>query len=413
MHPDPHILVVGGTDATVPLIWGAHPGVTTSVVGRLRDLAGEKYLSEHETVALVDDAAPIERWVDLAAAIHRGRPVSQVVAFEDNSMYEAAAIAAALGVPGHSRELVRRTYDKSALRATLREHGVEDVPSAIVDDPEDIVAFGDRHGWPVFVKPSHGTGSNGVTKVGGPEGAAAAYAHARMPRALTSGDVLVEPSIEGPLIGVEAFSEDGEHVICGLTEAVMNPPHMVINVMSTPIRQSAEFARAICDHVLAGLRALGVTEGSTHLELRMTPDGPRFIDAHLRIGGDKIPLLLKQVYGIDLERVLARRLIGEKVLPRLRKRLAAAVPDGATAICFATPTEAGRLTGLHGVAEAEAVPGVVSVTRLLADGAQVTVPLTHSTMRGAAVKADAPDAATAIAAARAGAAALRFEVQPR
>lgn len=405
----PHILMVGRTDGVLPQLWSLSPTATTSLLTHLSSLVRERGLGEHHRVVGLADDAPGEQWIEMARAIGKERPLTRVVGFDDRSIPHAQAISAALGLPGHLAETVRNVYNKAAFRRCLRDAGVQDVPHVIAQTPADVIEFGDRVGWPVIAKPTRGSGSYGVTMVLGADEAAAAFRHAAAQRSYGKGGVLVEARLIGRQFALEVFSEDGEHQAVAVNDYFTEPPHMVISGFALPHTASPEVESAIVDHTYAALRALRVKNGPTHVEAMMTADGPRLIEAHLRTGGDDLPILVQQVTGIDIERVWARQILGERVLPRLRARLAQRPRNRATAVAFATPATLGVLRGLDGVADAMAVPGVVEVRELLQAGDRVRS-LTGFDRRVAVVKADHEESTQALTAARAGAQRLRFDV---
>jgi biotin carboxylase len=71
-------------------------------------------------------------------------------------------IGKALGIATHSPRIVELVHDKQAMRARLRETGVDTTASAVVADVAALSAFVGDHGFPCVVKPVAGSGSVGL-----------------------------------------------------------------------------------------------------------------------------------------------------------------------------------------------------------------------------------------------------------
>lgn len=392
--PAPHVLVVGTGQGYPARILAADDRAAVTVLcregtqsrvaepGRLRGVVG------------VPADAPVEDWIARAAAVHADRPLTRVAAFGELDQDRAAAIGAALGVPATDPLTVARVHDKEAMRARLRETGVDPTPSARVSGVAELVDFLRRHGGRCVVKPVQGAGSAGVAVVDRPEDADAAWALASTPfDGLEPAGVLVERFHVGPQLSVEAFSEGGRHQVVAVVAKSSDPATTVELGHVTPADLPPADTAACTGFVEAVLDAVGITDGPSHTEVVLTADGPRVIETHVRLAGDEIPELVRRTTGVDLAGCAARQAAGQRVLPEIRQALAAGGAGGHAAIWFALPPVGGRLVEVRGLAAADAVA-------LLDPGDDIAVPL-NSDSRFAYALATAPTAAAALAAARA------------
>ena len=160
-----HVLVVGSGRDLPARVRRARPGTETSVICRLEFVAKLRELTEHTRVIAVRDDAPDEEWVALAMAAHELHPFSRIATFGETDQDRCAVIGEALGIATHSPRTVELVHDKQAMRARLRETGVDTTASAVVADLADLTAFVDEHGFPCVVKPVAGSGSAGVAVV--------------------------------------------------------------------------------------------------------------------------------------------------------------------------------------------------------------------------------------------------------
>ncbi|MCZ7460337.1 ATP-grasp domain-containing protein [Streptomyces sp. WMMC940] len=370
--------------------------VTTSVLCRPEHLAKLEEPLGHARILAVGVDAPVAHWIELARIVHALEPVTRIGTFGDQCQEIAAEVGRALGVPTHDRETVRVVFDKYAMRERLAAAGVETVPSAEVQTPEELRAFAATHGYPCVVKPRRGTASTGVSVIGTAQEAEAAFARARGTDEPV--EVVAEQFLTGDQYSVEAFSELGEHVVVAVTRKYSDPVSLVElgHVMPAPL--APEQRVEIQAYVTVALDALGVGSGPTHTEIVLTEAGPRIIETHLRVGGDEIWSMVTDATGVDLVEYQLRQCVGEKVLPDVRETLSdpARVPR-AEAIWFAGAPATGTLVEITG-AEGPQAEGVQ--LELLGTAGRTLGGLQSSDSRLAHARAHADTAERALALAR-------------
>lgn len=368
--------------------------------------------SQHDRVLALRSNAPEKEWIALAAAVHARHPFTRVGTFGERDQERAAAVANVLGLKCHTPQTIAYVHDKHAMRRRLAEAGIDDTPAARVADAAELCSFLAEHGVHCVVKPVQGAGSFGVSVVRNVEEADAAFARAsRDFEVIPDAGVLVEHFHEGPQFSVEAFSEDGEHEILAITRKFSDPIGFVELGHVMPAELSPEQTESIHGYVRRLLDALDIAYGVTHTEIVLTADGPRVIETHVRLAGDEIPYLVKDVTGVDIVNCVVRQTLGIPVLDDIRKALAdPSVDRGPEAIWFAVPSARGTITAISGLEEAATLPGVVTAEALLAPGDEMG-DLDSSESRAAFVRARGTDAAQAIARARAAVAGLVFEVR--
>jgi len=130
------------------------------------------------------------------------------------------------------------------------------------------------------------------------------------------------------------------------------------------------------------------------------PDAVRIIETHLRPAGDGIIRMLALARGIDLDDLLARQSLGEKILDPARRavELARDIPFHA-AIWHARPQRPGVLQAVEGLDEAAAIEGVWEVKPLVEVGRKLDGELFSSDSRPAYAFAvgDTPEEALRLA----------------
>jgi biotin carboxylase len=348
----------------------------------------------------------------MVQAAHGVYGFTRVMSLVEQAMELVGRINDLLGLEGTSHEVARRFHDKLAMREWLHETGFETVAAERIDDAAALRAFGSRHGYPLVLKPADGTASRGVVRVQGPEEIDEVWHRAvelrgrddlPMARFYPVDRFVAEEFIDGPEYSVESFSFDGRHVVVSVTdklcEGVVEMGHAEPAVLA-PADEAA-----LVDHVVGFLGAMGLRNGVAHTEVKMSPTGPRIIEGHDRVSGDRVMDLVQAVYGIDLERYAVGWPF--RLVPELTGRPA---PRGGAATRFLT-AEPGTVAAIEGVAEVRAHPGVLDVEIDVEVGTQIGE-LTESFDRPGQVLVTAEDTAAAIELATALAKKIRVVTRP-
>jgi biotin carboxylase len=371
---------------------GIEPFVVTT-----KDRAGGEHIGPAPRVLVVDSLTD-EQVLPLVSASHRIAPVAGVVSLTEHGLEPAARIAAALGVRGFTPEAVRLTRDKLAMRRALADAGLPAVAAVPVGCIEDALAFGAEQGYPMMLKPADGVGSAGVVRIGDP---------AQLRRLVAWTGLMAEEYLPGPEISVECFSVDGAHRVLALTEKRVfggcGPAAHVEMSHALPARLPEATERAARSHTAAALTALGVLEGPTHTELKLTPAGPRILETHTRVGGDHLPDLVRLTTGVDLVEQTLRWTAGLPVELRATPQR-----EGGAAVRFLAPP-AGALRSVWGARRLDGLPGIARC-EVTARAGDTIASVRHSRDRAGYVLAVGADAAHALERAECGAASIEFEV---
>lgn len=255
-----------------------------------------------------------------AEAVAARESVQGVLTWDEGRVLQAAKVAAALGLPGGDPEAAMRCRDKHQTRLALAAAGVAQPQSLPAASIGEALVAAEKIGYPVVLKPRAMAASLGVVRVDGPAELAANFAFAReatVPGAWRYDEVLVEEHVPGPEISVDSAVHGGEvfPMFVARKEVGFAPyfeelGHLVDAVdpllFDPVVRRVVRNAHA----------ALGFTDGMTHVELKLTPTGPKVIEVNARIGGGLVPYLGMRASGIDPGLVAAGVSCGER--PELR-----------------------------------------------------------------------------------------------
>ncbi|WP_327064769.1 ATP-grasp domain-containing protein [Kitasatospora sp. NBC_01302] len=323
----------------------------------------------------------------LAAATADGFPRTGIYTWDELSLVATAEVAGQLGLPHMSPAAARACRDKFTTRTLLDAAGLPGVRHRLVHSAAEAAAAAEEIGFPLVLKPRALAGSLGVTVVREPGDFAPAYALAAasvMGPLDASGGVLVEEFLDGPEISVDSLVADGraQPLFVARKRLGFDPFCEEVGHLVGPWRHEP-WAGAVEELVVGAHRALGIEQGTTHTELRLTARGPRLIELNGRLGGDLIPRVGTLATGIDLALLGAALAFGE--------RPEQAVPAEQWAeIRFLYPPHDGTLASLDLGAAAQQ-PGVVEVIALAEPGTELLLPPRALTPRTAAVLALAED----------------------
>ncbi|WP_441246982.1 ATP-grasp domain-containing protein [Kitasatospora sp. McL0602] len=312
---------------------------------------------------------------DVAYVLHLG---------EEATMVPVAEEAQALGLAVNPPEAIHRLNDKAALRALLAERGLSPVRTALAATPQETTAVLAGFGYPAVVKPTRLQGSTAVRLV--QDAAELADWQAETERFGYTGQVLVEEYLDGPEYSVETLSDGGRHQIVGITAKQKTPaPAFVETGHVFPAPLPAGDAAAVGELVAAVLDAAGYRFGPAHTELILTQDGPRIVESQARLGGDRIPALIRIATGFDIEGAIFEQLAGRTVTAAPAERV------GAISFFQFPP---GPVTRVDGLEQLSALPHVHEVKFPFAVGG--VLPHTrHSASRHGSVIVEGRDAAEA------------------
>ena len=229
---------------------------------------------------------------------------------------------------------------KSRMRDRLRECGVPIPEYYAATDFAGFSEAVDRLNGHCIVKPADNAGSRGVVLLGGSERQDGILedeehgeARERKRRVYEyslensrNGTVMVEEYMKGPEVSVEIMVVEGEPHILAITDKYITPPPYFVELAHCePSRLDEETQNRIREVASQAVRAIGIENAPAHVEVKVTPEGPKIVELGARLGGDFITSRLVPLStGIDMVGASVLLATGEKPdLTQTRKQGAA------------------------------------------------------------------------------------------
>jgi biotin carboxylase len=307
------------------------------------------------------------------ADVCRGeKAVDGILAVGDRPTPLAAAAARILGIRYNSPDSVEAARNKYLAHERFRTAGLP-VPGYVrvpLDAGPREAASAIR--YPCVLKPLGLSASRGVIRADNPREFAEAFERIR--QILGSPDILrtredqdrylqVEDFIEGREFALEGLLEGGELRVLAIFDKPddLNGPFFEETIYVTPSREPARVQQAMIETTKRAIRALGLTEGPIHAEMRVNWRGVWMLEVAGRPIGGLCATVLKFDSDDGLEDVLVRHAVGDPIgSTRLR--------DPARAVMMIPIPREGVYTGVRGLEAARSAPGVEDVVITAKEG---------------------------------------------
>jgi biotin carboxylase len=286
-------------------------------------------------------------------------PLDAIVAVDDGGTRAAALAADRLGLRGNAPEAVARARDKAKMRAAFDRAGI---PQPAWHVGSDLGAVG----FPCVLKPLTRSGSQGVIRANTPEEAAAAAARIRAILGDEDAELLVERFAEGGEVAVEGLLHDGHLEVLAVFDKPdpLEGPYFEETIYVTPSRHPPEVLEQVHRLTAEAAKALGLSEGPIHAELRLGPPLSVLELAARSIGG-LCSRSLRFGLGVSLEELILRHALGLPLDHMRREERASGV------MMLPIPT-AGVLKDVSGQDEARATEHIAGLEISIPRGRPVT-----------------------------------------
>jgi biotin carboxylase len=310
------------------LLLAATTGYQTKIFAEAAQSLGHDLVMATDRCHVLDDpwgdqAVPVRFEEPVAAAANLAQlapPPDAIVAIGDRPAYIAALTAHSLGLPYNSPESVAACRNKFLAREKFRMAGLPVPRFARIP----LGGAANPIGYPCVLKPLGLSASRGVIRADNDQEFAEAFVRIRT--ILTSPEILqlheeqdqfiqVEEFIEGREFALEGILTDGKLQVLAIFDKPdpLDGPYFEETLYITPSREPE--ASELIAATERAIRALGLTRGPIHAEMRLNSSGVWMLEVAARpIGGLCAKALRFGANGsMSLEELILRHAAGEDV----------------------------------------------------------------------------------------------------
>ena len=322
------------------------------------------------------------RSADLEASarriLARAGSVDAVVAADTPMLVLAATVAARMGLPHNPADAVRAATDKAAQRRRWAAAGVPQPSFRLVPAGDCVRQAAEAVGFPCVVKAVSLSASQGVLRADDP--GAAVLAARRIRQVLDDAErpadepLLIEEYLPGPELSIDGVLTAGDLTVTAVFDKPGMPdgPTFEETLLVSPSRLAEGTLAAAVRTAADAARALGLSTGPVHAELRICDRGPAMLELAPRSIGGLCSRALSFPGGASLEEIILANALGRPVPAAATPPLS--TPAGPVRPCgvFMLPVpRPGVLRAVEGRAEALAVPGITGLTITIPPGQRV------------------------------------------
>lgn len=319
---------------------------------------GDQARKTKVTIVYSNDLADNEI-AKLASSICAANNIEYIATFHDEFQLLGNKISNLANLPmfcQNDNKTISLFLNKYEMRKHLREAKFEDVIFKKIKSQNDITAVLSDHPDKKFVlKPIDGSGSRDISII-----------HAKKNNYSVNFDLIkiAEQYFYGEEYSVEAITFKQKHKIIAITKKYTDPETHIEIGHVVPACLPASIEEIIKNRINAFLKLMNIKNGVTHTEIKIEHNSVNVIESHTRTGGDKIPYLVKNTYGVDLWKENANFVFMHKEPELVQKNFdqidLKIIPNLATAIFFILPKIFGEISSIAGLNDIHTMPGYVN-----------------------------------------------------
>lgn len=357
------IMILGGSILQLPAIQKAKEmNLEVIVVDMNPDAIGFKEKGViQEVISTIDIPKVLE-----CAKKHKINGIMTLAS--DMPMRTIATVSKEMNIIGIDEKTALKATSKFLMREALKTNHVP-IPSFIKINTESecysAVLKLKEKGYKCIIKPVDNSGSRGISLLSDFEEMTVKRAYEHGKRFSRSGELMVEEYMEGPEVSVESISINNEcHVIQITDKLTTGSPYFVEMGHSQPSILEKEIKNQIIEITKKAVRAIGIKNGPSHTEIKVTQEGPKIVEIGARLGGDCITThLVPLSTGVDMVEACIKLALGEE--PNIYKKF-----EKGSAIRY-FKADYGKILSIENIDEALKITGVKFISFMKNKGDEI------------------------------------------
>lgn len=288
------IMILGASDLQLPAILKCKElGIISCVLDYDNNAIGKDFADIFYNASTLDKEEilkiAIDEKVDGIITLASDRPIPIIS--------EVAQRLNLISIPLKSAEMAT---NKAAMRVALKEHNVS-IPEFYIVKSKNEYKDACTHFTNKFItKPADNSGSRGIYLVESLDQKEHAYEYSM--KSSENHCILLEEYMEGPEVSVETFTLNSKVNIIAITDKITTGAPFFVEMGHTqPSQHSEKEKKEISALAKQAVIALGIVNGPSHVEIKLTKNGPKIVEVGARLGGDCIATHLTPLStGVDL-----------------------------------------------------------------------------------------------------------------
>jgi hypothetical protein len=236
--------------------------------------------------------------------------MDRVESLNEHWLATEAFLREAFHVHGPKPAELERSRTKLGMWRLLREAHLPCPDTEAVVDPNQVCRFGDRHGYPLVLKPDLGVGAARTFKVEGPEGVAHVFEEGPLR------DYVVQRYVQGTILTYDGLTDSEGRIVFALSHVYSEGVMETVNERRDMSFWTCPQATPAVEELgRATVRAFHFRERFFHIEIFRRRDGSHLIlEVNLRPPGGFMTDMMNYACDMDVYHLWARAVTRDATL---------------------------------------------------------------------------------------------------